>query len=63
MGLTLLPKLIAIAHWSAGSFNALAVVLENEQARQLTPGSTIREFATKNGVDLVPAYPDPNRNG
>lgn len=63
MGLTLLPRLIVIAHWNAGFFDALAVVLENEQARQRTNGSTIREIAATNGGDVVPAYPEPNLNG
>ena len=43
MGLTLLPRLIVIAHWHAGFFDALAVVLEDEQARQRAHGSTGRE--------------------
>jgi len=50
MGLTLLPKLIVITRWNAGLFEALAVVLENEQARQLTQGSKVREFVVANGA-------------
>ena len=63
MGLTLLPRLIVLAHWNAGFFDALAVVLEDERARQLTHGSTIREFVVTNGAEVVPANPEPNRNG
>jgi hypothetical protein len=41
MGLWLLPKLIALTHWNAGLFQALAVALEHEQSRQLTECSAI----------------------
>ena len=60
MGLTLLPRLIVIAHWNAGFFDVLAVVLENEQARQRTHGSTARDPAVN---DATPAYPDPELHG
>ena len=60
MGLALLPKLIVITRWNAGFFEALAVVLENEQARQLTQGSKARESVVAYGATY---FDRPGRRG
>ena len=55
MGLSLLPKLIALTHWNAGLFQALAVTLEHERSRQLTECSAIDESLDRAACDVVPA--------
>src|ERR1700689_5314312 len=54
IGLRLLPKLIAITHWYAGFFDALAVALEHEQSRQLSGGSAVSDSVCGDWRDVVP---------